>query len=336
MKRYEVTIGIPVYEVGERMRRSLESALAQTYPSVELLVVDDAGRDGSMDIVRELQQTHPRGGDIRVITHEENCGVAASRNDIIREAQGTYLYFMDADDEISENAIALLLENVRRYDADVSYGSYEKVELTGERHRYCYPSQVLDGEGKLAHYAYEKYGRFQASACNCLMKLSLLRENGMAFPDASFWEDFAFTNELVTHVQRAVLLPDVTYCYRCRKGSLSHYQQREIISKEEVLRNARVVDGLKASSSCLREATYYPLRCRMLVQTDYYIVRHALKRRNSIVPRLTNGELKAVMRHPASLPEILTFREQRLANLLLYALGRLPAWLMTAVIKMMK
>jgi len=330
--RYEVTIGIPVYEVGDRMRQSLESALAQTCPSVEFLLVDDAGKDGSMDIVRDLQRSHPRGADIRIVAHEVNRGVAASRNDVIREAQGEYLYFMDADDKIEEGTIALLLEHARRRDADVVFGSYEKVELTGERQRYCYPSLALEGEDRLATFAYERYGRIQASACNCLMRLSLLRENGLRFLDASFWEDFAFMNELVTCVGQAVLLPDVTYYYCCREGSLSHYQQRSQIAKDEVLRNAWVVGQLKKSNSRLREKPYYPNRCRMLAMTDFYIVRHVLKRRKNIVPRMTNGDLKAIMNHPASLREILSFRQQRLPNLLLYGLGRLPAWLMATVV----
>ena len=58
---YEVTIGIPVYNVEKYIRLTMDSALAQTFESIEFLVLDDCGSDSSMDIVREYQQTHPRG-----------------------------------------------------------------------------------------------------------------------------------------------------------------------------------------------------------------------------------------------------------------------------------
>ena len=58
--KYDVTIGIPVYRSEAYILQTLESALAQSYPSIEFLIVDDAGNDGSMDIVRNLQAIHQR------------------------------------------------------------------------------------------------------------------------------------------------------------------------------------------------------------------------------------------------------------------------------------
>ena len=125
---YDVTIGIPVYKSVDYILRSLESVLVQTYPSIEFLIVDDAGHDGSMDVIRAIAQTHSRGKDIHVITHHKNLGVSASRNDIINEAQGHYLFFMDSDDVIAENTIELMMQNARQSDAEIVFGSYDKIE----------------------------------------------------------------------------------------------------------------------------------------------------------------------------------------------------------------
>ena len=65
--KYDVTIGIPVYKSADYIRRSLESALNQTYSSIEFLMIDDGGADGSMDIIEQLKAEHQRGGDIRII-----------------------------------------------------------------------------------------------------------------------------------------------------------------------------------------------------------------------------------------------------------------------------
>ena len=98
----KVSVIIPVYNVEPYITQSLESALAQTYPSIEFLLVDDFSSDLSADIVRRFQMNHPRGADIRLLSNPNNLGVSASRNRIIDEARGEYLFFMDADDVIRE------------------------------------------------------------------------------------------------------------------------------------------------------------------------------------------------------------------------------------------
>ena len=116
--KYDVTIGMPVFRSEAYIRQALCSALAQTYPSVEFLVVDDGSDDGSMAVVRDLQQQHPRGADIRILTHTANQGVAAARNHIIEAAQGDYLYFMDSDDQIAAETIALDEEEDEEEESD--------------------------------------------------------------------------------------------------------------------------------------------------------------------------------------------------------------------------
>lgn len=329
---YDVTIGIPVYKSADYIRRALESALAQTYPSIEYLIVDDAGLDGSLDIIKAIVQMHPRGKDIRVICHQKNLGVSASRNQIIDEAQGEYLYFMDSDDIIAENAIDLLMHNARHYDAEIVFGSYEKIELSGNKTSYQYPSIQLLQEGELASFAYRKYAGIQASACNYLVKLSVLHDHHHRFINTSYWEDMVFTFDLVPLISRAVLLPDITYSYICRENSLSHYQKRIIIPKDEIMRNVKAINYLKSSSSNLIHRSYFPNRCFIIVMTDFYIACNIIKRRRDIQPLVTDEEIKCIMKHPASIFQICRFRNARIKNMSIYLLGKLPAFLCVAFI----
>lgn len=322
---YDVTIGIPLFRAEQYIRKTMESALSQTYSSIEFLIVDDGGDDQSIDIIKDLSTSHPRGMDIRILSHFQNQGVSASRNQIIDEARGDYLYFMDADDLIEENTIALLIQNIRQYDAEVVFGSYEKIELSGERKVYQYPSLLLFGEDELASFAYRKYAGIQASACNFLVKTSLLRENHLHFINTDFWEDMVFTFDLVTYISRAVLLPDVTYTYLCRENSLSHYQERSSITKEEILRNALSIDYLKATSLNVQDKDYFPHRCLNIVITDFYIACHIIKRRKEIIPPISNHEIKMMMIHPATFHQICSFRQSRLKNLVLFVVSILPS-----------
>lgn len=330
--KYVVTIGIPVYRAELYIRQTMESALSQTYPSIEFLVVDDGGGDDSINIIKDLIRSHPRGRDVRVLTHAQNEGVSASRNHIIDEARGNYLYFMDADDLISKNAIALLMKNISEYDAEIAFGSYERIEVNGKRTVYQYDSQHLFGQDALAIFAYRKYAGIQASACNYLVKTSILRENHLHFIDTNYWEDLVFTFDLVTYISRAILLPDITYFYLCRNNSLSHYQERNSIAKDEILRNAQAIDHLKETSTLLQDKVYYPSRCLNIVMTDFYIACNIIKRRKIIVPSISNREIKTMMAHPATFRRILLFKQLRLKNLSLYLLGKLPSSLCFAAI----
>lgn len=333
--KYDVTIGIPVFRVESYIRKTMESALSQTYPSIEFLIVDDGGEDRSMSIIKDLIYSHPRGKDIRILSHSKNEGVSASRNQIIDEARGDYLYFLDADDLIVENTIALLMQSIRQYEAEIAFGSYEKIDLSGKREIYQYPTIQLLGKDQLAEFAYRKYAGIQASACNYLVKTSLLQESGLRFIASNYWEDFVFTFDLVTYISRAVLLSDITYKYICREYSLSHYQGRGMVTKDEILRNIHTIDHLKNTSSILSNKVYFPNRCLIIMMTDFYIACHIIKRRGNIVPPFSNQEIKAILSHPATFRQICSFRQSRLKNLAFYLLGKLPSLLCVATIRLM-
>lgn len=323
--KYDVTIGIPLYNVQDYIRRALDSALSQLYNSIEYLIVDDCSNDSSSKIVLDIKNSHPRGMHIRVITNRHNMGVSGARNIILDEAQGEYLYLMDSDDVIFENTISLLMNSIHEYDADIAFGSFEKISVAGTKKFYKYPKLFFSNEDEFAMFAYRKYAGIQASSCNYLVKTSILRNNALRFYKSDFWEDMVFTHDLVTCVRRVVLLPDITYSYRCRENSLSNFQQRYVIDKTEIMNNIKTIDYMKESSNRMMGKPYFPNRCYIAVMTDFYIACHILRHRWKIRPSIKNNEIKKAMHHPASLRQILSFRQFRMQNLCLYLIGVLPS-----------
>lgn len=322
---YNVTIGVPVFQAEDYIRKTIEAALAQTYPNIEFLIVDDGSKDASMDIVRKLQTSHSRGYNIRLMTNSSNLGVSQARNRIIEEARGDYLYFLDSDDIIPPNTIALLMENIEKYDAEIAIGSYEKIGLNEERSVYQYPDAVYKTNEEFANFAYRRYFGIQASACNFLVKTSLIRDCQLRFCNSKFWEDTVFTLELVTYIKKAVLLSTITYSYLCRERSLSDIRYDDIIEKKEILQYFKTVDKLKQRKDSLIKRPYYPNRCYIAMMSDIYIICNILKRWKYITPSFSFKELKSQLNHPSTLLEILAFRQARLKNLLLYFLGIIPA-----------
>lgn len=325
--QYEVTIGIPVYHIERYVARMMESALAQTFPSIEFLVIDDCGTDGSIDIIRQYQQSHARGKDIRIVRQPKNMGVGMARNRIIDEARGKYLYCLDGDDSIMPDTIRLLYDNATQYQAQIVYASHVRVEEYGDEVReipFRYPSLQFLQADEFAEWAYGAYGRIPATTWNYLIDINVYRQNHLRVQPVNYWEDFSFTMDLPTYITRAVLLPDITYRYYCRAGSLSNFQKRSHIDKAEIERTIQAVNQNKQRTDSLRQKSYFPGRMYKLMATDFYIVCTVLSKKQIISPRFSHRELRDVMQSPLSLSEILRFRQFRWANLLFYLFSKLP------------
>lgn len=333
---YEVTIGIPQYNAESFISRTMESALAQTFNSIEFLIIDDCSKDNSVKILQSIKQQHPRGGDIRIVHQPTNMGVSAARNRIIDEAQGKYLYFMDSDDLIAPNTIALLYDNIRKYNAEIAFGSYEKKWDDNNQkpnEQYCYPDKAfLNGE--LGSFAFRKYGGIQAGVWNYLIDISFLRNIGLKFIDAHYWEDMVFTYQFVTFIDRAVMLSEITYYYVCRENSLSQYQSREMIPQDEILRNVATIGHLKQHTKNILQKEYLGNWCYNTVMTDVYIIYNVIKNENKINPKLTAKKIHSFIQHPLKLRQIIKLSCSRKKNIILYILSKLPASLFLYLIKL--
>lgn len=108
----KITIGIPVYNCERWIGETIRSALDQTWPDKEVLVIDDGSTDGTVDICRAF------GGEIRFISQGKRGGNAA-RNHALRLAAGEWIQFLDADDYLRPEKIAKQLATGATTDSDV-------------------------------------------------------------------------------------------------------------------------------------------------------------------------------------------------------------------------
>ena len=94
-----VSIIIPVYNGEKFIRRAIRSVVDQNFPrkQFEIIVVDDGSTDNTLDIVQPFKDT------IRIVRHEKNMGLAASRNTGIKAARGQYIVNLDADDYLHQD-----------------------------------------------------------------------------------------------------------------------------------------------------------------------------------------------------------------------------------------
>lgn len=94
MKSGLVSIIIPTYNRSDTISRSIRSAIMQTYPEIEVIIVDDASTDDTKDVVQSFTDSR-----IQYLRHFENMGGGTARNTGIKVSRGEYLAFLDSDDE---------------------------------------------------------------------------------------------------------------------------------------------------------------------------------------------------------------------------------------------
>ncbi len=222
--RPSVSIIMAVYNVESYLNRSVASVLAQTLRDFELILVDDGSTDSSAAICEELAVQDPR---IQLIRRPHG-GTSCARNAGIDAAQGDFIGFVDADDWIEPDMLALLYKNSLAYDSQISACAFIKISdndtlqfRSGTAHAVVYtPAEALKHTFRLRHMRY--------SACNKLFHRSLF--NRVRYPEKLRYEDKATTYRLIHLAERIVWCPAPKYHYYMRPGSAMHegYNERSL------------------------------------------------------------------------------------------------------------
>lgn len=333
----KVTIGIPVFNAEKYIERCLISVFNQTFNDIEILLIDDCGKDNSITIARNLSKNNAKCNKIRIIHHEKNLGVANARNTILREARGKYLYFMDADDAIEKNAISIMYEKAESINAEYVMGSYQSFGNSPALNSILqYPDISLIGEDELAKYECRDCRQnIQPAIWNILFNLDFLRSTGLQFEQHGSLDDMIFQFKIQPMVKIAVLISNITYFYYKHENSLSNFQARTTIPYSEAINAMTANDIMKKSCIRFSNKPYYDCRCTKVMIHSFYCCLAIIRHRSMIDKPITNREISDLMKHPYTLWEILHFKRYQIYNLFFYFLGKMPSLLMITTMKVM-
>ena len=123
-----VSVIMPCYNMERFIAYTIESVQRQTYPHWELLIVDDASTDGTVDIIQSHCAQDER---IHLIVKPKHSGIADSRNQCIKTAKGQYLAFLDSDDMWHPEKLDFQLRFMKEQNIGFSYSSYDCIDETG-------------------------------------------------------------------------------------------------------------------------------------------------------------------------------------------------------------
>ena len=208
-----ISIIMIVYDVERYVEQSIKSVLAQTYTDFELIIVAGHGADRSEEICREYAAKDPR---IKLITCPAN-GIADARNRGMAEVTGEYLGFVDSDDYIEPDMFESMLDNMRKYDADIAICGrfYEYVGKTLADNAKE-PIVLLASEALAVTLGHDGF------FLHCWDKLySRKIFEGLHFRTDVTVEDRIVVDALLSKADRIVYDPTPKYHFRERSGSNS-------------------------------------------------------------------------------------------------------------------
>lgn len=120
-----ISIILPTYNVAEYIERCLSSCLNQDFTDYEIIIVDDCGTDSSIEIAHAYASKDSR---IRIIKHEKNLGTYHARKTGTYCAKGSFILYLDPDDELAENALATFSEIINKHsDLDLLFFNFKHI-----------------------------------------------------------------------------------------------------------------------------------------------------------------------------------------------------------------
>lgn len=218
---------IPVYNVEKYIRRCIMSVIDQKADNfnIECIIIDDCGTDNSMNIVYDIINNY-QGITVvfRIVKHNVNKGLSEARNTGIKASTGDYIFFIDSDDAILENAFKLLLSYAKQYPSTYviqgnSLGLEEK-QLSNTsvlcNNNLC----LIDNKRMIISNLLQR--QIDRHAWNKLICRSFVLDNDLYFDSGLLYEDVTWTYRLYSKVSSVLIVPELTYMYENNPSSIMH------------------------------------------------------------------------------------------------------------------
>lgn len=235
---------VPIYNVERFLPKCLHSIIDNDWNEItyEIIIVDDASPDRSVEIAKEFAEKHE---NITVIS-QENKGLGGARNTGITKAKGDYLFFLDSDDFLKPNEIQELIKIATNNNLDLLEFGADRVD---QHYRFIDQvfkkenSLILDGLSYIAKY------NFDNSACNKLYKRSFIVENEIVFFENTYIEDAPFNAEAFSKAQRVQSVINTPIIFYQNQNSITRKKRTGENLKKFVADSIRVTNQINHIST---------------------------------------------------------------------------------------
>jgi glycosyltransferase involved in cell wall biosynthesis len=238
----KLSVVIPTYRHTHLLAETLNSIRQQTYHDYEVIVVDDGNEDseGVVAVVQKFHEDFP----IRVVRHERNQGLAASRNTGVRVARGSYILTLDSDDLIKPTFMERTIDLLdARPDIAIVYTDVETFSPVG--------NQILE----MPDYDFDLLLQKNLMACASPYRKEVWEKVGGYKIDMVYgWEDYLFWIEAGRKGMCGLHIPEPLFMYRQTGGSMIREAQKHVGDMRRQLREhvPDVFRGEKPTMCCGR------------------------------------------------------------------------------------
>lgn len=201
----KISIVIPIYKVEKYIEQCARSVFKQSYNNLEIIFVDDATPDDSIELLNSILRNYPNRC-VNIIQHSENKGLAMARKTGIDHATGEYIFHVDSDDYLEKNAIELCVCASKNCEHDLVFGNF----------RHIYSNRTVD-------FIRREEDSIDDMVCDILVRKqpcniwgSLIRKSlyeNLIIPKYDNGEDFVTLPRLVYRSHSIGFVKEIVYNY---------------------------------------------------------------------------------------------------------------------------
>jgi len=218
-----VSVIIPVYNVSMYIGRCLDSVIHQRITDFECIIIDDCSDDDSMEQVTHRLSTYEGSVRFRIIPHTQNRGLSAARNTGIQASAGDYVFFLDGDDEMTDDCLEVLTGIAESYpDVDIVQGSSIVYRPRRSDNIYQLNNKLPAFSADKTWLAKSMLERqiIPVTSWNKLINRDFLLKNGLFFREGIIHEDEHWTFFAARHIRSMAFCTKVTYKHYIREDSI--------------------------------------------------------------------------------------------------------------------
>ena len=220
-----VSVIIPVYKVEKYLKRCLDSLLAQSFSDWQAICVDDGSPDKSPKILDEYAARDSR---FKVI-HKKNQGVSSARNDGIKNADGKYIHFLDADDWIDAGFYMAMVQVAEKTSAQMVVAGF----VSDNKYTKPIVYKSVRGAKTVAEKMWRTYALTDSYVWRYLFRTDFVQQNNLCFDTGLIaQEDTLFVLDAIEKANAVVTVPGVVYHYM--------FNENSALNSRDVAHRARV------------------------------------------------------------------------------------------------
>lgn len=209
-----ISIIIPVFNVEDYLVRCLDSIFSQDFlNSFEVIAVDDASTDNSLNILKQYQQKESR---LIVLAHEVNCNLSIARNTGIKESIGKYIMHVDSDDWLLPGALSGIYSWLNKNTTDILVFNYKREDSAGNSRlvNSIKKGMITSDKEIVAEY-------FLGACWNKVCNRDIFSDLIYGTVPMNSQEDLIFSFEMLMKARNILIVPDCYYVYFNNEASIT-------------------------------------------------------------------------------------------------------------------